>query len=198
MGDKSPKVDAYIARAKPFAQPILEHLRELMHKGCPNVEETMKWGQPFFTCKGTILANMAAFKEPCNFGFWDKGMSEELRNGGEGPLRRITSAKSLPPDKQMLAWIRQTASNVDRGEYQSPMAGRTRSTKPEAKAPPDFTAALKRNKSAATAFAAFSPSCRREYIDWIADARREETRAKRIATAVEWIGEGKQRNWKYQ
>lgn len=198
MGDRSPKVDAYIEKAKPFAQPILEHLRELMHKGCPDVEESMKWSMPFFAYKGTNLANMAGFKEHCNFGFWDKSLAEELRNSGDGPLRRITSVKDLPPDKKMLAWIRETVSNVDRGEYQSPMAGRAGAEKPEAQVPADFAAALKKNKGASAAFKAFSPSCRREYVDWIVDAKREETRAKRIAQAVEWIEEKKQRNWKYQ
>lgn len=198
MGTRDPKVDAYIEKAKPFAQPILEHLRELMHKGCPDVEESIKWSMPFFAYKGTNLANMAGFKEHCNFGFWDKSMAEELRNGGDGPLRRIASVNELPPDRKMLAWIRETASHVDRGEYQSPMAGRSKRAKPEAKVPADLAAALKKNKTASSVFAAFSPSCRREYVDWITEAKREETRAKRIATAVAWIAEGRQRNWKYQ
>lgn len=198
MGTRNPKVDAYIERAQPFAQPILEHLRELMHKGCPDVEESMKWSQPFFEYKGTILANMAGFKEHCHLGFWDKGLAEEVRNSGDGPLKRIASLKEFPADKQMLAWIRQTAGNVDRGEYRSPIAERSRKAKPEAETPADFAAALKENKKAAAAFAAFSASGRREYIEWIAEAKREETRAKRIATAVEWIAEGKQRNWKYE
>jgi uncharacterized protein YdeI (YjbR/CyaY-like superfamily) len=198
MGDRSPKVDAYIAKSKPFAQPILEHLRELMHKGCPDAQESIKWSMPFFAYKGTNLANMAGFKAHCSFGFWDKSMPQELRNGGDGAVRRITSLKDLPPDKKMLAWIRETAANVDSGEYRSPVAGRSRTAKPESKAPADLMAALKKNKSAAEEFAAFSPSCRREYIEWIEDAKRAETRANRVATAVEWVAEGKQRNWKYQ
>ena len=198
MGDRNPKVDAYIAKAKPFAQPILEHLRDLMHRGCPHVEESIKWSMPFFEYKGAILGNMAGFKAHCTFGFWDKGMAADLRNGGDGPLRHIANVKDLPADKQMLHWIRQTASNVDRGEYQSPMAARNRKARPEVEVPAELTAALKKNKKAAAAFAAFSPSCRREYAEWIAEAKREETRAKRVATAVEWIAEGKQRNWKYQ
>ncbi|HTX42748.1 MAG TPA: YdeI/OmpD-associated family protein [Acidobacteriaceae bacterium] len=198
MGTKNPKVDAYIAKAKPFAQPILEHLRELMHKGCPDVEESIKWSMPFFEYKGAILGNMAGFKEHCSFGFWDKGMGAEMRNGGSGPLRHIASLGDLPADKQLLAWIRQTAQHVDRGEYQNPMATRSRKAKPEAEVPAEFALALKKNRKAAAVFADFSPSCRREYVEWVAEARREETRAKRIATAVEWIAEGKQRNWKYQ
>lgn len=198
MGERNPQVDAYIAKAKPFAQPILDHLRQLMHQGCPEVEEAIKWRMPFFVYKGAILANMAGFREHCNFGFWDKGMAGELRNSGEGPLRRIASLKDLPPDRKMLGWIRETAANVDRGDYQSPVAARSRAARPESKAPADLTAALKKNKAAAEGFAAFSSSCRREYIEWIVEAKRAETRTKRIATAVEWIAAGKQRNWKYQ
>lgn len=198
MGKMDPKVDAYIGKAKPFAQPILEHLRELVHRACPEVEESVKWSQPFFSYKGTILANMAGFKEHCHFGFWDKGMAEELRNSGDGPLKRIVTLKELPADKQMLTWIRQTAAHVDDGTYRSPIAEREKKVKPEAKVPADLTAALKKNKAAHAAFAKFSPSCRREYVQWIEEAKREETRAKRVATAVEWITEGKQRNWKYQ
>ena len=202
MGNRNPKVDAYIEKAKPFAQPILERLRDLMHKACPNVEEAIKWSQPFFVYKGTILGNMSGFKEHCHFGFWDKGMAEEVRNSGQGPLRRVTSVRDLPSDKQMLGWIRQAASNIDHGEYQSPIVARnkakSKTAKRELEIPADFAAALKKNKDASAAFAAFSPSCRREYIEWIVEAKREETRAKRIATAVEWIREGKQRNWKYQ
>jgi uncharacterized protein YdeI (YjbR/CyaY-like superfamily) len=198
MANHNPKVDAYIAKARPFAQPILERWRGLMHRACPDVEESIKWSMPFFSYKGTILANMAGFQAHCHFGFWDKGLTEEIRNSGNGPLKRVASEKDLPADKQMLTWIRQTAANVDSGDYRSPMAGRVKKPKPDAQVPADLTAALKKNKAAAAAFKAFSSSCRREYVEWITDARREETRAKRIATAVEWIAEGKQRNWKYQ
>jgi uncharacterized protein YdeI (YjbR/CyaY-like superfamily) len=198
MGDHNPKVDAYIAKAKPFARPILEHLRALMHRACPDVEESIKWSQPFFSYKGTILANMAGFQSYCHLGFWDKSMAEEVRNRGNGPLRRIASLKELPADKQLLAWMRQAAANVDSGDYRSPIAGRVRRVKPEAQVPADLKTALKMNKRAAEVFEAFSPSCRREYVEWITEAKREETRRKRIATAVEWMAEGKQRNWKYQ
>lgn len=201
-----PRVDAYIEKAQPFAKPILEHLRELMHKGCPDVEEAIKWSMPFFVYKGAILANMAAFKKHCSFGFWGKEIQASVRDAGAatghfmGEDGRITSLKDLPSDKQMLRWIRQAAADVDSGEYTSPMAGRAEKAakKPEPKTPPEFAAALKKNKKAAAAFDAFSPSCKREYIEWIAEAKRDETRGKRIATAIEWIAEGKQRNWKYQ
>jgi len=203
----NPKVDAYIARVRPFAQPIMEHLRRLVHKACPDVEETIKWSRPFFEYRGTILCNMSAFKEHCSFGFWGVEMTavlreaKVLREGGMGSLGRITVVADLPPDKQMLGWLRQAAGFVDSGDYTSPIAARRKAAKapkPVLETPSEFAAALKRNKKAATVFAAFSPSCKREYTEWIAEAKRAETRDKRIATAIEWIAEGKQRNWKYQ
>jgi uncharacterized protein YdeI (YjbR/CyaY-like superfamily) len=203
----NPRVDAYLAKAQPFAQPVMTHLRELVHKGCPEVEETIKWSRPFFEYRGAILGNMSAFKEHCSFGFWGEEIGAVLREAkvlqddGMGSLGRITSLKDLPSDKQMLGWIRQAAGFVASGQYTSPIAARrkvVKAPKPTAEPPTEFTAALKKDKKAATVFAAFSPSCKREYIDWIIDAKRAETREKRIATAIEWIAGGKQRNWKYQ
>ena len=202
-----PRVDAYVAKAQPFAQPIMEHLRDLVHKACPEVEESIKWSRPFFEYRGAILCNMSAFKQHCSFGFWDEEMGAVLREAGVlgqdgmGSLGRITSLADLPSDKRMLGWIRQAAAFVDSGQYTSPIAARRKVVKPQKPsmdAPPEFTAALKKNKQASSVFAAFSPSCKREYVEWIADAKRPETRDKRIASAIEWIAEGKQRNWKYQ
>ena len=202
-----PKVDAYIEKAQPFAQPILEYLRKTMHKGCPGIEEASKWSHPFFVYRGTIVAHMAAFKEHCAFGFWGEEIGAVLREAGQvrdgsmGTLGRITSVKELPPEKVMLAWVREAATFIDSGQHTSPISARRKVVKaprPEPKASPEFAAALKRNKKAAVAFEAFSPSCKREYVEWVAEAKREETRNKRIAQAVEWIAEGKQRNWKYQ
>ncbi len=207
MAFRDPKIDAYIEKAQPFAQPILTHLRKLVHKGCPGAEETMKWSRPFFLYKGAILANIAAFKEHCSFGFWGEEISGVLReanvvqDGGTGSLGRVMSIKDLPSEKDMLAWIRQASAFIDSGDYTSPIAARSKVVKPPKaapKAPPEFAAALKKNKKASAVFEAFSPSCKREYVEWIAEAKREETRVKRIAQAVEWIAEGKQRNWKYQ
>jgi uncharacterized protein YdeI (YjbR/CyaY-like superfamily) len=202
----NPKVDAYCAKVQPFAQPILAHLRALVHKACPEVEETIKWSRPFFQYRGAILCNMSAFKEHCSFGFWGEEIGAVLREaavlkeGGMGSLGRITSVADLPGDKQMLGWIRQAAAFVDSGQYTSPIAARHKvvKQKPSLDTPAEFKTALQRNKKAAAVFAAFSPSCKREYVEWIAEAKRQETRDKRIATAVEWIAEGKQRNWKYQ
>src|ERR1700678_575976 len=124
------KVDAYVARAQPFAQPIMEHLRQLIHKVCPQVEETIKWSRPFFEYRGAILCNMSAFKEHCSFGFWGEEMSAVLREAkvlreeGMGSLGRITSLANLPSDKQMLGWLRQAAEFVDSGQHTSPIAAR--------------------------------------------------------------------------
>jgi uncharacterized protein YdeI (YjbR/CyaY-like superfamily) len=207
MGKKNAKVDAYIAKAQPFAQPILRHLRGLMHEACPGVEETIKWSMPFFEYRGSILGNMSAFKQHCAFGFWGVEIravlreAEAVRGDAMGTLGRITRVEDLPAEKEMLGWIRQAAGMVEAGKYTSPIAARQRvvkPAKPPLKVPADFATALKKSKKAAAVFADFSPSCKREYVDWIVEAKREETRQKRIATAVEWIGEGKQRQWKYQ
>lgn len=203
----NPKVDAYIAKARPFAQPILTQIRKAVHTACPTVEETIKWSRPFFEYKGEILGNMSAFKEHCSFGFWGQEMGSVLkdsgapRDGAMGSLGRITSLDTLPAEKQLIAWVRHAASSVDKGTHISPIAARNKvvkAPKPALQTPPQFTKALKQNQKARSAFTALSPSCKREYIEWIADAKREETRDKRITTAIEWIASGKQRNWKYQ
>jgi len=210
-----PRIDLYIQKAQPFAQPILEHLRQLLHKAVPEITETIKWSHAFFEYKGRTLANMAGFKEHCSLGFWGQEMTAILReagilqDGAMGSLGRIASRKDLPADKQMLALFKQAAAFIDKGEYTSPMAARktrdgkekqtmARAAKPPLETPPDLAAALKANKAAGKVFAEFSPSCKREYIDWLTEAKREETRTKRLAQAIEMIAEGKQRNWKYQ
>ena len=203
----NPKVDAYIAKAQPFAQPILEHIRNLVHKACPDVEETIKWSRPFFEYRGAILGNMSAFKQHCAFGFWGVEIgtvlleAKALKDGAMGSLGRITSIKDLPSDKTLLDLIRKAVGFIESGQYTSPIAARqkvVKTPKPALQMPAEFAAALKKNKKAAAAYAAFSPSCKHEYIEWIADAKRPETRDKRIESALEWIAEGKQRNWKYQ
>jgi hypothetical protein len=167
----------------------------------------MKWSRPFFEYEGVILANMSAFKEHCSFGFWGLEIAAVLRDAkllqpdAMGSLGRLARLEDLPADKQMLSLLRQAVGFIDSGQHTSPIAARQKVVKaPKAAvaAPPEFAKALKANKKASAAFAAFSPSCKREYVEWIADAKRAETRDKRIATAIDWIGEGKQRNWKYQ
>ena len=199
----NPKVDVYVAKTAPFAQVVLEHLRGLVHKACPEVEETIKWSMPFFEYRGQIIANMAGFKAHCSFGVWGKEIVEVMRRDGlmveggtMGSFGKITSVKDLPPAGKLLVYIRQATVFVKDGSKTFPK--RAKVAKPEVEVPAELAIALKKNKAAAKVFAEFSPGCRREYVDWIADAKRAETKEKRVAQAVEWIVEGKQRNWKYQ
>ena len=203
----NPKVDAYIAKAAPFAQPILNHLRVLIHKACPDVDEEIKWGRPFFLYRGTILCNMSAFKAHCSFGFWGAEIGKVLhqdgvlQEGGMGSLGRIVSLDALPPAKQLLGYIRQAAAFIQRGQGETWVAAQRRVVKaprPAIEAPAEFTSALRRDRKASASYAALSPSCQREYIEWIAGAKRPETRDRRIAQAIQWIAEGKSRNWKYE
>ena len=196
-----------MAKAVPFAQPILAHLRALVHKACPDVVEEVKWGRPFFVYGGTILCNISAFKAHCSFGFWGPEIGRVLREdgvlqaGGMGSLGKIASLKDLPPEKKLLGYIRQAAALIDSGlgDNRIVVARRVvKAPKPPVEVPAEFTAALRRDRKAAATYAAFSLSCQREYAEWIADAKRPETRDRRIAQAVEWIAKGKQRNWKYQ
>lgn len=207
MATRNLKVDAYIAKSAEFAQPILRHLRGLVHQACPDAVEEMKWSRPFFLHGGVILCNMSAFKAHCSFGFWGAEMGKMLaadrvlQDGGMGSLGKITSLKDLPADKAMLGYLRQAAKLIDDGRGETFVAASRRVAKaPKAavEMPDAFRAALEKNKAAGKVFEGFSPSCKREYVEWIAEAKREETREKRIAQAVEWIAEGKQRNWKYQ
>ena len=200
----NPRVDAYIAKAQPFAQPILSHVRELVHKACPEVEEAIKWSMPFFMLRGVILGHMAAFKQHCAIGLWGPEMNAILNaaglhsEDGMGYLGKITSLKDLPADKKMLGYYRQAAELILSGQRTKSLERPTKAPKPAPKIPSELTAALKKNKTAAKVFADFSASCQREYADWITEAKRQETKEKRVAQAVEWIAEGKQRNWKYQ
>jgi uncharacterized protein YdeI (YjbR/CyaY-like superfamily) len=200
----NPKVDAYIAKSQPFAQPILTHVRELVHKACPDVEEQIKWSMPFFVLRGVILGHMAAFKQHCAVGLWGPEMNAILNEAGlhsengMGSLGKITTLKDLPPDKQMLGYYRHAAELILSGQRTKSLERTAKSVKLAPEIPSELAAALKKNKVAAKVFAGFSASCKRGYTDWIAEAKRAETKDKRVAQAVEWIAEGKQRNWKYQ
>jgi uncharacterized protein YdeI (YjbR/CyaY-like superfamily) len=197
------RVDAYIAQAPPFAQPILRHLRELVHRGCPGANETVKWRIPFFEYKGQIICNMAAFKQRCMFGFWAPEMRAVLGKDavrparGNGWLRRITRPEDLPGDRAMLDYIKKAAEIASSGRQTSPMAAR-RKSRPELPPHPEFAAALKKNKKAAATLEGFPPGRRREYLEWINGAKQDQTRTTRIATAVTWLAQGKSRNWKYE
>lgn len=205
---RDPRIDAYIERAAPFAQPILARVRELVHEACPQVEETIKWSMPTFVHAGGILCGMAAFKQHASFGFWkhalvvgeDGHADEKPRDGrprdGMGSYGKLASLKDLPPKQTLLAHIRK-AMKLNEAGVKAP-AQRKAAPKPPPQAPDDLVAALKRNKAAQATYDAFPPGCKREYVEWIVEAKREETRAKRLAQAVEWMAEGKRRNWKYE
>lgn len=194
---RDPRIDAYIERAAPFAQPILAQVRELVHDACPEVEETIKWGMPTFVHAGGILCGMAAFKQHASFGFWKHALvvGEGEPRDGMGSYGKMTSVKDLPPKKTLLAHVRK-AMKLNEDGVKPP--ARRAAPKPPPETPEDLAAALKKNRAAQATFDAFPPSCKREYIEWIVEAKREETRAKRLAQAVEWMAEGKRRNWKYE
>ena len=194
---RDPRIDAYIARQAAFAQPILSHLREAVHAACPEAEETIKWSMPAFTYKGRQLAGMAAFKAHATFGLWRGAELVEAKPGqanAMGQFGRLTSVADLPPPEELAALIRKAMALNDAGT--KPV--RTKSTKPELEPPADLLAALAADDAARDTFAAFPPGCRREYVEWVVDAKRPETRAKRIAQAVEWMAQGKRRHWKYE
>jgi uncharacterized protein YdeI (YjbR/CyaY-like superfamily) len=198
----NPKVDSYIEQAAPFAQPVLEHLRGIVHKACPEVEETIKWSMPFFVYRGEIVANMAAFKAHCSFGIWGREIVAAMRKdglavkGGMGSLGKISSLKDLPKDAALLGYLRQATVLVKDGTKTFP--SRKKVAKPAVEVPAELMAALKKNKTAAKVFAEFSPGKKREYVDWIAEAKQEATKLRRVTQSVEWIAEGKSRNWKYE
>ncbi|CAN5737486.1 hypothetical protein BH20VER1_BH20VER1_06150 [soil metagenome] len=198
MPRKDPRIDAYIAKSAPFAQPILRHLRQVVHAGCPGVEETMKWSMPHFDYKG-IMCGMAAHKEHCSFGFWG-GATLALEGKGEdaegmGQFGKIRSLTDLPPKQELLGYVRKAAQLNESGVK---VAAPKREPKPEIPLPDYLTAALRRNKRAQSAWDKFSPSCRREYVEWITSAKREETREQRLETALDWIADGKKRHWQYE
>ncbi len=204
-GSYSPKVDRYIASAAPFAQPILTHIRELVHKALPDIEEDIKWSMPFFIHRGLMLGNMAAFKQHCSFGLWGREAAASLREDGlysrtgMGVLGKLSSVQELPSDREFIKYIRSAAAEIDTGaRTQNYSRPKNTTPKPPPEIPPALAAALKKNKAAASEFAAMPPGCQREYCEWISEAKRDETRDKRVATAVEWISEGKRRNWKYE
>ena len=197
MAVRDPRIDAYIEKAEPFARPILEHLRETVHRACPEVVETTKWGMPYFEYRGT-LCSMASFKSHCAFGFWkgalvmgDTPAAEEAM----GHFGRITSLDDLPPEEEIAALVRRAMELNEQGVK----APRTKTAaRAEVATPDELLEALREAEGALSRWDAFPPGQRREYAEWIAEAKTDATRQRRIATAVEWIAEGKTRNWKYE
>ena len=194
MGKKDTRIDAYIEKSADFAKPILKHLRKVVHAGCPNAEETVKWSMPHFDYKGP-LAGMAAFKEHCAFGFWKGSLIVPGSKEAMGQFGCIRKVSDLPKEDVLIGYVRKaTRLNEEGVKVPRPL----KHEKKEIPMPSDLAAALKKNAKARATFGGFSPSHKREYLVWITEARAEATRKKRLDTAIEWMSEGKPRHWKYQ
>ena len=199
MGTRNERVDAYIARSSEFARPILEHVREVVHAACPEVEEAMKWSFPCFLYKG-MLCSMAAFKEHCSFGFWKGELIVEKDSEterGMGDFGRLTKVADLPSKKALTGYIKKAMALNDEG-VKAPSRMKPKGPPKPVVVPDDLASALKANAKALATFEKFPPGQRREYVDWLTEAKTQATRSKRLATAVEWMAEGKKRNWKYE
>lgn len=197
MNRHDPRVDAYIAQSADFARPILEHLRTVVHAACPEVEESIKWGFPHFLYRGAMMCSMAAFKQHCSFGFW---LYTQVVGGkaeaGAGQFGKITSVKELPVKRELTGYIRKAMALNEAGIK----ASRPKSAPKPPVLPDDFAALLGQpaHKAARQHYQAFSPGMQRQYIQWITEAKTETTRQKRMTTSLEWLAEGKDRNWKYK
>jgi uncharacterized protein YdeI (YjbR/CyaY-like superfamily) len=199
MAKTDPRVDEYIAKAQPFAQPILRKLRTLFHKASPKIEETVKWGVPSFEYKG-IVGGMAAFKKRVAWGLWKAKLLDEVGEMRSDKSSHMSGGNTcnvaeLPPDARVIALIKQAVKLNEDGVKLPQRSGQK---KPPPKTPSDLAAALKKNAKAAATYAAFSPSRQRDYCQWITEAKQLETRQRRLAQAIEWMAEGKSRNWKYE
>jgi uncharacterized protein YdeI (YjbR/CyaY-like superfamily) len=197
MGKKDPRVDAYIGKSAAFAKPILKHLRKIVHEGCPAVEETIKWQFPHFDYKG-IMCAMAGFNGHCTFGFWKGSIIFGRNQKGEdamGHFGRVTSIDDLPSVKVLVNYVRQAAKLNDAGMKVPSRADSE--PKKTLVVPKDLQAAFRKNAKARKTFASFSPSNKKDYVEWITGAKREETRKQRLKTAIQWMNEGKVHNWRY-
>ncbi|MEO6149239.1 MAG: DUF1801 domain-containing protein [Mucilaginibacter sp.] len=196
------RVDAYIAKSADFARPILIHLRELVHRACPEITETMKWSSPFFDHKGPVC-QLAAFKQHCSFGFWSAALLKDTHKilntdiVAAGNLGKLTTLADLPPDDILIQYIQEAFALNEKGE-KTPIRKHNTEKKPELVTPDYFLKALSEDINAMTNFEKFSPSQKKEYVEWITEAKTDATRYKRMETALEWIGEGKTRHWKYK
>jgi hypothetical protein len=196
MPTLDPRIDTYLAGAPEFARPILTRLREDVHAACPDVVEDIKWSRPHFTLDGKLLCGMSAFKAHCTFGFWEREGAATGQAGAMGDFGRITAMADLPGRTDLRKQIQAAAALLQAG---APRAAKpNREPRPQLEMPADFAAALAKVKAARQHYDAFAPGKQRDYLEWVLEAKREETRAKRIAQAVEWLAEGKSRNWKYE
>jgi uncharacterized protein YdeI (YjbR/CyaY-like superfamily) len=199
MGKQDKRVDAYIAKSAEFARPILTELRAIVHDGCPNVEETMKWSMPFFLHDGALLCHFASFKQHCAFGFW-KGrgvVGEDASDDAMGHFGRITSVKDLPARKTMVGFVKKAVVAAAERE-KAPPKPKAKAVKKELVVPDYFVKAVMKNKKAMATFDGFPYSHKKEYVEWVTEAKTDETRERRLTTTVEWLAEGKSRNWKYE
>ena len=198
MSSHDPRIDAYIARSAEFARPILEHLRAVVHAACPEVEESLKWSMPFFSYKNAPMCMMAAFNQHCGFGFWlSRQVVGDTAEDGMGQFGKLVSLKDLPSRKELTAHIRKAMLLNEAGVK---LARPKAAAKPAPTLPDDLAALFvqKQHATARKTYAAFGPGAQREYVDWIDEAKTDATRQKRIATTLEWLAEGKRRNWKYE
>jgi uncharacterized protein YdeI (YjbR/CyaY-like superfamily) len=199
MGTRDARVDDYIAKSAEFARPILTYLRDLVHAACPDVEETMKGSFPHFMYQG-MMCSMVSFKEHCAFGFWKSSMIVEKGGAAAekaaGQFGRITQLSDLPSKKVLTGYVKE-AMKLNESGVKTPSRMKPKTPKAELVVPDDLTSALKANPKAGATFENFSPSHKREYVEWLTEAKTEATRARRLETAIEWMAEGKSRNWKY-
>ena len=198
MAKKDPRIDAYIERSAPFAEPILRHLRAVVHAGCPQVEETIKWSMPHFDYKG-VMCGMGAFKNHCAFGFWKSKLilppETRANKDAMGHFGCIRSIDDLPSKTLLIQYVKKAAGLNESG---TKVPGRDKPKKrPPLKIPDYLSSALNKNAKAKKAFENLSPSHRREYVEWITEAKRDETRQRRLKTTIQWLNEGKPYNWKY-
>ena len=191
---RDPKIDAYIAKAAPFAQPILILLRAAIHDAVPGLDEAIKWGMPHFLYKGKNLAGISAFKAHCAFVIHGDGRQGDAM----GQYGKIASLADVPGSNVIKSKLAEAAARIDLDGTAVKKPAAPRAPKPELPIPPDFAAALTQAPIAKATLDAFAPSHRREYVEWISEAKRPETRDKRIAQAIEMLSEGKKRNWKYE
>ena len=197
MANHDPRIDAYIAKAQPFARPILERIRRAVHTACPEVTETIKWSMPAFEYKGPLVG-MAAFKAHCALAFWKSSLMKTIPKDrgvdAMGEFGRLESLDDTPTEAQLVKMIKEAAALNDAGVK---VQREQKAPKKPLKAPSYMLAAIKKNKKAHATFEGFSPSAQREYIEWVTEAKTDETRNRRVAQAVEWMAEGKIRNWRY-
>jgi uncharacterized protein YdeI (YjbR/CyaY-like superfamily) len=194
---RDPRIDAYIAKAQPFARPILEKMRDRVHAVLPEAEESIKWSMPAYMLGGKIVLITAAFKAHTALNFW---RGQELRGDSAnadamGQFGKIASVDDLPGDAELDRLIREAAELAKN----APAPRKVKhAPKPTPELHPEFAAALAKAPKAKAILDSFPPSAQRDYFEWIAEAKQDATRQKRIDTAIEWLGEGKRRHWKYQ